>query len=402
MENPLSRPRIGAGPGTFSFIGDVNSNTRFFTGGPAGIRIILSSYLDEGKLYSANFYFIRGALTANQEYQGNNLNFRTDVTAFGASFQYEFGHWIPPSTSFRPFLATGLETFQFNPKGDLFNSNGDPYPWLSGDVLFDPSLIEQRDQIYETNLRNPDWSTLDNYSKFSFAVPVELGFTMDLAPRISLRMSASWHFTFSDNIDNYNSIRSESGGNRMTDLFRFTSVSLLLDPFSEPKTIRFINLYQDVDTDPIYLEDEDGDMVLDFYDECPGTPSGAAVDTLGCPLDGDRDGVPDYYDIEPDTPYGKVVGELGESLPEDSLLTPHFLEPAVSRKMLAYYLPVPETATGRYAQAGIPEIFREFDNDGDSYISFDELLGAIDRYFDYETSLDTQGIYDLINFFFSQ
>ena len=51
-------------------------------------------------------------------------------------------------------------------------------------------------------------------------------------------------------------------------------------------------------------KDSDGDGVPDYIDQCPGTPEAAwgKVDSVGCPLDTDGDGVPDYIDQCPDTP----------------------------------------------------------------------------------------------------
>jgi OOP family OmpA-OmpF porin len=44
-------------------------------------------------------------------------------------------------------------------------------------------------------------------------------------------------------------------------------------------------------------------------DQCPNTPTGAKVDTKGCPLDSDGDGVFDGLDQCPDTPAGvKITG----------------------------------------------------------------------------------------------
>lgn len=57
--------------------------------------------------------------------------------------------------------------------------------------------------------------------------------------------------------------------------------------------------------------DSDGDGVTDDRDECPGTPPGVEVDSVGCPLDSDGDGVPDYRDDCPGTPAGAKVDERG-------------------------------------------------------------------------------------------
>ena len=59
--------------------------------------------------------------------------------------------------------------------------------------------------------------------------------------------------------------------------------------------------------------DTDGDGVIDASDQCPGTPAGTAVDSVGCPLplDTDGDGVPDTADLCPGTPAGTTVDSTG-------------------------------------------------------------------------------------------
>ena len=58
-------------------------------------------------------------------------------------------------------------------------------------------------------------------------------------------------------------------------------------------------------------KDSDGDGVTDDLDQCPGTPRGVQVDSVGCPLDGDNDGVADYLDQCPNTPPGVKVNASG-------------------------------------------------------------------------------------------
>lgn len=60
--------------------------------------------------------------------------------------------------------------------------------------------------------------------------------------------------------------------------------------------------------------DEDGDGVPNPLDQCPGTPSGATVNAVGCSmgqLDSDRDGVPDALDACPGTVLGTAVDAAG-------------------------------------------------------------------------------------------
>jgi OOP family OmpA-OmpF porin len=65
-------------------------------------------------------------------------------------------------------------------------------------------------------------------------------------------------------------------------------------------------------------KDADGDGVTDDADQCPGTPRGVQVDSVGCPLDGDNDGVADYLDQCPNTPAGAAVNASGCPLDGDN------------------------------------------------------------------------------------
>lgn len=69
-------------------------------------------------------------------------------------------------------------------------------------------------------------------------------------------------------------------------------------------------------------KDSDGDGVLDGLDECPDTPRGATVNAKGCPRDSDGDGVLDGIDQCPDTPKGVKVNALGCPLDSDGDTVP--------------------------------------------------------------------------------
>lgn len=64
--------------------------------------------------------------------------------------------------------------------------------------------------------------------------------------------------------------------------------------------------------------DTDGDGVLNVRDKCPNTPAGTRVDADGCNEDKDGDGVLNTRDKCPDTPPGTKVGARGCSLESDS------------------------------------------------------------------------------------
>jgi len=50
----------------------------------------------------------------------------------------------------------------------------------------------------------------------------------------------------------------------------------------------------------------------------------------------------------------------------------------------------------------VPQNFKSVDKNNDGYISLDELNDVLDAYFDFETNLTIDDIYELTNFFFAQ
>jgi hypothetical protein len=162
-------------------------------------------------------------------------------------------------------------------------------------------------------------------------------------------------------------------------------------------------MYADVEFDPLFFDDEDGDFVLDVSDRCTGTPYGVAVDNLGCPLDGDLDGVPDYLDKELQSAPDAWVDEEGVTVSEEDFLAAMQLRnDAMDREKVADYMYM---ITGEYSldtSTEIPEQYKALDSDGDGYLSFDELLKSIDQYFDYQLNMDLEELRQVNEFFFSQ
>ncbi|NJK86916.1 MAG: hypothetical protein HC906_13990 [Bacteroidales bacterium] len=50
----------------------------------------------------------------------------------------------------------------------------------------------------------------------------------------------------------------------------------------------------------------------------------------------------------------------------------------------------------------MPAKFKSVDTDKDNYISFDEMLQEINRFFDFNSKLTSSDIYELNGFFFDQ
>jgi hypothetical protein len=263
------------------------------------------------------------------------------------------------------------------------------------------SEVVMRDWDYETDLREANLYGLGNYSQFSFAVPLDIGVDFNISERTKMRMGTSIHFTFTDLIDNVSWEGEGITGNNSNDHFAFTYVSLHLDLFSEPKVRTEELLFAELDEfDYLMFEDEDGDGVIDGADECPGTPEGVEVDSTGCPYDDDLDGVPNYLDDE-DSPPGAIVNDRGVEMSEGELEALLATPAAIPRSELELYL-VPMEQRERMTLDQMDEKYHVLDLDGDKYMSFDEMLVAIDEFFDFKSFLNTEEVYEVINFFFAQ
>jgi hypothetical protein len=223
-----------------------------------------------------------------------------------------------------------------------------------------------------------------------------------------LRLATSLHYNLGKTGDNIDQINATTAPNlnrlNGNDYFTFTYFTLNLDLFSEDKTLTFTKLFEDIDDfDYDMFIDQDNDGVFDILDRCWETPFGIEVDTAGCPYDDDLDGVPNYLDKE-NSRAGAFVDKNGVELSDDELLAMLDNSDAVLRDEIELYIRDKSSYAAYYRNVSIeiPEKFTFLDQDQDSYISFDEMLDAIDMYFDFEAELSSDDIYELNDLFFSQ
>ncbi len=402
VENPEYKPVVGIGIGSFSFLGDVqNEYWHLFSNNP-GLRITVSSFLDKKHNYRLDFNILKGSLSGNQGSNGNHLNFYTDISSFGASVFYKFSNLYRKSADVFPYISVGIETFFFNSKGDLKGPDGQYYIYNEDGTIRDHAgNITTQDYMYETDLRSMDIYGRGNYPEYGFSVPVEIGFEAALSKRVSMRAGTSLHITSTDLIDNVDKSSTGIDVNRRNDYFTFTFITLHLDLFSEPEFRKVERMYAEIPDDNVLTGDADKDWVLDFNDQCPSSPPGVPVDSTGCPLDSDQDGIPDYLDKEIHTPPGALIDKEGRRISDSLLVNLIDKEKGANLTDMDYYL----SSGSKINFPGgtkIPLKFREFDVNHDGEISFNELLDAIDKYFDYRTFLSLQDIYELMNFYFSQ
>ena len=415
VENPVYKPVVSFSYGVLNFRGDVQNSLVTPVIGNSAFAVNLSTFVDRKHNFIANFSFLIGNLSGNSyDYSdlSRNLNFRTSLTSIGANVEYRFSNIIDKEALIRPYFSLGAGILNFNAKGDLVDGNGQTYYYWSDGSLMDapefPSgeaLPLYRDYAYETDLRLREQEDfgLGDYSQVALAFPISLGAHFRISNRAFFSLGASYFYAVSDMLDNVAYEGTSIQGNKGNDSFVYSHLSLHFDLFSDPKTRTVELLYADVEFDPLLFDDEDGDFVLDVTDHCPGTPYGVAVDTLGCPLDGDMDGVPDYLDLELFTERGAWVDDKGVTLFEEEFLASMELRNnAMPREGVEDYISI---ISGDYrlpSAEAIPAKFQSLDVDGDGELSFEELLRVIDSYFDLQMDLDLEEIRQLNDFFFSQ
>lgn len=413
--NMVYKPVVGVGIGAFNFMGDVKNPNQTPFNGALGYKVNLSTFVDNKNYIRANFFAMLGQLEGNERSYSDltrNLNFRSDIFMFGFNLNYDFDHWIKKHRTIHPFISVGFEVMTFDSKIDSIGAENTRYNyWSDGSIrnLPEPNPAAQlmkRDFDFETGLRQYDWG-LGEYAQYAFAVPVDIGLDFWLTDRTMFRVGTSYHFVFNDAIDHVSHKNDPAlgvVGDKRGDDFIFSYFALHFDLFSSDREVEWNALFRDIEFDPTMAGDEDGDLVLDGGDECPGTPWGVAVDTLGCPLDSDFDVIPDYMDDEPDSRLGAMVDERGVTMSEEDVIARLDQSAAVAREDVSMYIREPSSYANykKRTSREIPEKFKGVDKDGDGYISFDEMMDAIDGFFDFDSQLTADDIYELNEFFFTQ
>ncbi|HSH52010.1 MAG TPA: hypothetical protein VK982_09850 [Bacteroidales bacterium] len=410
VENPVYMPVLGIGAGVINYYGELKNDMKGLTQGAPSIRINLFQYLDNKHHWKANANVLVGKITGfERSYTetDKNWNFSSEIFSLGLNVEYGFGNIYQGNKKIRPFISLGGEYIGFDSKTDLRNDLGEYVYYPDGTIRVDDQIVT-RDYDYETNIQEEDFFDRGDYSPGTFAIVADAGLDFKVSKRIALRVASSLHYTFSDDIDGI-SYKNTSGriGDDMNDMFSLTYVSLNIDLFSEAKTKVIENLFADVtgDFDYTLIADSDKDGVLDLRDDCPDTPAGVAVDSVGCPLDDDKDGVPNYIDKEPFSNKNAIVDKYGVEMSSNKIRDMLFDDVAAVSRDEVYMIPIGYGGWSEYSDmenGEIPEKFKKLDKNGDNYISFDELLEAIDSFFDFDSGYTAEDIYELNNFFFAQ
>lgn len=296
----IPRPTLGASVGVLSFYGDIksneNTNNSLFIG-DVGYEFTLSQRLDPAFQVSLNVLF--GRLSANERSLDRNLNFESHMWATSLNLDYNFDHFLRKNRKASPYITLGVEAVEFSAKTDLFDQYGNEYNyWSDGtirslpenDVNADQAVQLQRDYVYESDVRSENYDSRGNYNEYAFSIPVGLGVDLKMLSKLNLRFGATYHFTFTDDIDGVNEV---SGGDRIggrapnerNDRFLFIGAGLRYNlTRSTSGKMEIEDIWSPDELMAFGEDDYDGDGVYDFLDECPQTPFGVEVDERGCPL----------------------------------------------------------------------------------------------------------------------
>jgi len=412
VENPVYMPIIGISAGYINYYGELQNDLKNLIQGQPTYRIGFFQFIDKQHKLKVNLNGMIGKITGSERSYldtSMNANFESNLLTLGFNLEYSFGNIFTGNV---PFISLGAEYIaNMSQKIDYIYDDGNgfsgQYVYLPDGTIRVNERIVTRDYNYESNIRdlNPYGRIDADYDQESYAVVADLGLDFKVSNRVALRLASSLHYTFTDDIDGISpENKVKRIGDSKDDMFSFTYVSLNVDLFSSPKTITQELYFADVEFDPVAYGDEDRDRILDLGDDCPNTPRGVPVDSVGCPMDDDKDGVPNYRDKEQFSNKNAIVDEFGAEMSANKIRDGLYQDlDAVDRQEL-YMIPV-GMGWSKYddmVNVEIPEKYKKLDADGDDYISFDELLDAINEFFDFDSEFNTDDIYDLNNFFFAQ
>lgn len=401
---PKLLPAVAIGMGVLSFDGDIGAGLNLTSLSRVRGGYTLGAEQRFGEIIGIAFNGLYGKLADGERGASRNLNFESKILQADLNFVLHLDNdlVLKRNSTFSPYLFAGFGFLKFNSFGDLKNKDGIAYNyWEDGSIRSDSatgSKVLRRDYTYETKLND------GKYSNSAFSIPVGLGVNIKIIDKFSINLAATYYFTTTDWIDNFK--------NEKNDRFVFANIAIRYNlgsnSFDDSDPV-----YQTVDFVSLDSLDSDGDKVADAIDLCPGTPKDANVTADGCPEDSDSDGVPDYMDKEVLTIVGRYVDENGETITEkmfddrnrrfNSMATERsqlFNENPSFKYLLKLEAKSRSVRKNSKDSAVLPIAMLPYDLDDDDYLSADELVKAIDSFFDGDSGVEN--LNSVIDYFFEQ
>lgn len=206
---------FGASVGFASLVGELNNDINVSAAEKLGAQVyfnygITPSFTLGVALSTARVY---GQIRSDGSDQlFTNLNVKTTLISPQIRAIYNFGglyrNQMPGHI--QPWVFAGVEPLFFNPYADLTAADGTPYHyWSDGSIRNMPELPENigkadflvRDYFYESPLRDADLDGLGSFPAVTLSFPIGIGLDFNLNETFSLSLSASYHITFTDHLD---------------------------------------------------------------------------------------------------------------------------------------------------------------------------------------------------------
>lgn len=264
----------------------------------------------------------------NYRMESHQLNFDLIGTLHNIRFH-------KAKTGFTIYGVMGLGALAFNTRVDALDANYQRYDFdaITGGAQNTPQINENKKQIkdaliagldgtFETeaeNERDRRNSSIFNNKTLRFTPSIGLGAQIKISRRVNISIEDRMSFPINEDLlDGQRWAQQISGSPVMSkgnDWINYFNLGLNFNLGNKTKSVEPLYWLNPLDhaynelsyprhmilPDPT-LPDSDGDGITDQFDKCPGTPSGVAVDSHGCPLDTDGDGVPDDRDKQLITP----------------------------------------------------------------------------------------------------
>jgi len=323
----LPRPEVEIGLGALSLYSDIGNLDGISQSNQLnwGYHLALRNHLSNS--FGLNIFAMFGSVKANERLIGNDANVKSQIRMGGLSFTYNFNALLPEERLITPYISAGITTFEFNPKGDYRDANGNFYNyWNDGSIRniaqnatnAEDAIILQQDYNYETDLRE-NREREEQYDLRAFSIPVGAGVNLDVSPSFQIRMGAEYHFSTTDFIDDISTSEVNGSSRKGNDNFLYTHVGLAYNLKHRNKSEKPFTEINSEGLDELEYADQDNDGVADIVDKCPNTPTDAVIDMYGCPVDKDADGVPDYRDLELNTEKDAAVNLDGVAVSDEEI-----------------------------------------------------------------------------------